>query len=114
MMFGQREPRNDYVPWLNAAASFACGAMLAWLVAEGVQRARKRIGPVSDDLVLERVRGRVFEIVTQPEAVQVTVVSGVVRLAGEVPAQERDELLTQIVHMPGVVRLRNALAVSSL
>jgi hypothetical protein len=33
-----------------------------------------------------------------------------VRLAGELPAEERDELLTQLVYMPGVVRLRNALA----
>jgi hypothetical protein len=27
-----------------------------------------------------------------------------------VPAEERDALLTQLLYMPGVVRLRNALA----
>jgi osmotically-inducible protein OsmY len=57
------------------------------------------------------VRTRVAEIVSEPEAVQVTVENGIVRLAGEVPAEERDELLTQLLYMPGVVRLRNALGI---
>jgi osmotically-inducible protein OsmY len=104
------EPRHSFVPWLNVTAALAMGALLAWAVAEAAQHMRRLPGPLSDDIVADRVRDRVFEIVSRPENVQVTVENGVVRLSGEVPADERDELLTQLVYMPGVVRLRNKLA----
>jgi osmotically-inducible protein OsmY len=105
------ETRNPYAAWMNVAAAFAFGATLAWLASEAALRIRRAPGPISDDIVLERVRTRVAEIVSEPEAVQVTVENGIVRLAGEVPAEERDELLTQLLYMPGVVRLRNALGI---
>ncbi|HUR90691.1 MAG TPA: hypothetical protein VMZ74_16520 [Ramlibacter sp.] len=106
------ESRDDSLHWLNITASFAFGALVTWLVAEAVTRMRAHPGPISDDIVLQHVRARVGQIVADPQTVHVTVDNGTVRLSGEVPAEIRDELLTQLVYMPGVVRLRNALAVT--
>jgi osmotically-inducible protein OsmY len=97
------------LPFATAAISFAIGAAITWALAEAVQRMRASPGPISDDIVLERVRTRVAHLVTHPDAVEVTVENGVVRLAGDVTAEERDQLLTQLLWLPGVVRLRNAL-----
>ena len=105
--------RQEPAQWLNIAASFAVGAVLTWLVAEALERRRGMPGPVSDDIVRERVEQRIAELVSDPGDVHVTVENGVVRLTGALPPEERDQLLTQLVYMPGVVRLRNALAASS-
>jgi len=102
--------RDDYLPWLNVTASFALGALCTWLAAGAMQRMRRVPGPISDDVVRKRVLERVESIVSEPQALNVTVENGVVRLAGELPAIERDQLLTQLVYMPGVMRLRNALS----
>lgn len=107
------DTRDDTVPWLNTAVSVALGALCTWLVAEAMERMRRLPGPVSDDIVRERVRERVAQVVTEPNAVHVTVENGTVRLAGELSAEERDALLSQLVYMPGVVRLRNALNIAS-
>lgn len=100
-------------PWINLTAAFALGASLTWLASFALMRVRREDAPMSDDVVLERVRERVFEIVSDPRRVDVTVENGIVRLTGQVAPDERDELLTQLLYMPGVVRLRNALALSS-
>jgi hypothetical protein len=97
------------IPFAAAALSFAVGAALPWAIAEAAHRVRARPGPISDHIVLERVRARVAHIVTRPDAVDVTVENGIVRLAGDVSPEERDQLLTQLLWLPGVVRLRNAL-----
>jgi hypothetical protein len=97
------------LPWLGVAGAFALGAGATWLIAWAVEHLRPGPGPVSDDIVLERVRARVAELISQPDAVDVSVENGVVRLAGHVPPEERDMLLTQLLYMPGVVRLRSAL-----
>lgn len=110
MTFRRPQP---YVPWLNVAGAFALGATCTWLASVALERMRRMPLPPSDDVVLERVRARVGEIVGDPHAVQVTVENGIVRLSGQVAPEERDELLTQLLYMPGVVRLRNALALSS-
>jgi hypothetical protein len=104
-------PSRSYapLPFAAAAISFALGAALTWAVAEAVRRVRTHPGPISDDIVLERVRARIANIVTQPDALEISVENGVVRLAGDVSAEERDQLLTQLLWLPGVVRLRNAL-----
>ena len=104
---------NPYLPWLNVTAAFALGATLTWVASLALERMRREPAPLSDDMVLERVRARVGEIVSDPRAVEVTVENGIVRLSGQVAPEERDELLTQLLYMPGVVRLRNALALSS-
>jgi len=100
------------LPWLGVAGAFALGAGATCLIAWAVQRMRPGPGPISDDIVLERVRQRVAELVSQPDSIDVSVENGVVRLAGHVPPEERDSLLTQLLYMPGVVRLRNALGPS--
>lgn len=102
--------RGSAMPWLNITAAFAAGATLAWLAAHLAMRMRSPAAPMSDDVVLARVEERVSQIVSTPGAVRVTVEDGIVRLVGEVPADERDLLLTQLVYMPGVQRVRNALA----
>lgn len=102
-----------YQPWLAVSGAFALGAALAWLASRAIDRLRRVPGPVSDDVVLEQVRERVFEIVRDPRSIEVTVENGIVRLAGQVAPEERDELLSQLLYLPGVVRLRNALALSS-
>ena len=104
---------NPYLPWLNVTAAFTLGATLTFLASVALERMRRQPAPLSDDVVLERVRARVGEIVSDPRAVQITVENGIVRLSGQVAPEERDELLTQLLYMPGVVRLRNALALSS-
>ena len=106
------EIREESLRWLNVTASFAAGALLTWLIAQALQRQR-RPGPVSDDVVRDRVAQRVAQVVSEPAQVHVTVEDGVVRLTGVLPAEERDELLAQLVTLPGVLRLRNALAVGS-
>lgn len=98
--------------WLGAAGAFALGAGMTFFADWLVGKLRPGPGPISDDIVRERVRSRIGELVSQPDAVDVTVENGVVRLAGQVSAEERDALLTQLLYMPGVMRLRNALASS--
>jgi hypothetical protein len=65
---------------------------------------------VADDVLRERVNQRIAQVVTRPADVRVWVEGGTVRLSGALPPAERDELLAQLVTMPGVIRLRNALA----
>jgi hypothetical protein len=105
-MLSRRAPP---LPFATAAASFALGALCTWAAYAAMQRMRMPPGPVSDDIVLERVRSRAAQILSNPDAVEIDVDNGVVRLAGDVPAEERDQLLTQLLWLPGVVRLRNAL-----
>ena len=109
-MFARAQPTLSFA---TAAVAFASGALLTWAAAETVahMRMRGRPAPISDDVVMRNVRDRVAQIVTQPDSVEVSVENGVVRLAGDVPAEERDELLTQLLWLPGVVRLRNALGI---
>jgi len=95
-----------------AVGSFALGAACTWAAHEAMQRMRARPPSVSDDVVLERVRARVAEIVSRPGSIDIGVENGVVRLAGDVTAEERDQLLSQLLWLPGVVRLRNALGTS--
>lgn len=97
------------LPFATAALAFAAGAALTWAIAEAVRRKSAAPAPISDEVVLERVRERVAHIVARPGAVEVSVENGIVRLAGEVPPEERDQLLTQLLWLPGVMRLRNAL-----
>ena len=100
------------LPWLSVAGAFALGAGATWLIAWAARHLRPGPGPISDDIVLERVRERVAQLVSQPAEVDVSVENGIVRLAGRVPPEERDALLTQLLYMPGVVRLRSALGPS--
>jgi len=96
-------------PWIATLAAFALGAAATWLVVAAMDSWQREPRPVSDDILLERVRARLGELVARPDAVQVAVEDGVVRLSGEVLPQERDALLLALIGIPGVWRLRNAL-----
>lgn len=104
-----RRPSPTPLPWLGAAGAFALGAAATVLADWALRQMRPGPGPVSDEIVLARVRARVGELISRPDAVTVSVENGVVRLAGDVSPEERDSLLTQLLYMPGVVRLRSAL-----
>lgn len=97
-------------PPANVLGAFALGMGMTFLADALMRRWHSSAGPISDDIVLEHVRSRVGELVSQPEDVHVSVDNGVVRLTGHVPHEERDALLTQVLAMPGVVRLRSALS----
>jgi hypothetical protein len=114
MMMGRLIYRSapSPLPWLGIAGAFALGAAAVWLADQAMRRLPRGPGPLSDDIVLARVRARVGELIGRPDAVTVSVENGVVRLAGDVSPEERDTLLTQLLYMPGVVRLRSALGSS--
>jgi hypothetical protein len=96
----------------NIAGAFALGMAMTFLADGLIRRLRRGPGPVSDDIVLRRVRSRIGELVSQPDAVEVSVDNGVVRITGTVPYEERDTLLAHLLATPGVVRLRSALSSS--
>jgi osmotically-inducible protein OsmY len=100
---------SDPRPWLTIVAAFALGAAALWLTVAAVDNWRRESPEVSDEVLRQRVRTRLAELVTRPDAVQVVVKDGVVRLSGEVLPQERDALLMALIGVPGVWRLRNAL-----
>ncbi len=66
--------------------------------------------PQSDAQLRERVQSRMGHLVSHPRAIDVSVEDGIVRLGGQVLAQELDGLLSQITGMPGVRKVHNALA----
>lgn len=91
------------------AASFFLGAALTWLIWRAL--ARERVPePVSDEALQAAVRARVNALVSRPEGIAIEVEHGVVRLSGRLPAGERDALLHSVIDLPGVVRVRSALA----
>lgn len=100
-------------PWLTPVAALALGAAAAWLTFAALDNWRRDDVPVSDRQLRERVRARLSEWVTRPDAVQIAVERGVVRVSGDVPPQERDALLAGLIAVPGVWRVRNALGTAT-
>ena len=49
-------------------------------------------------------------LVSHPDAIQVSVDGGVVRVSGHVLASEQDRLLSQLTHLPGAHKVHNALS----
>jgi hypothetical protein len=103
----QRSP--PALSWAGVAGAFALGAAMTWLADWLIGHLRRGPAPVSDDIVLQRVRSRIGELVSRPGDLAVSVENGVVRVAGHVPHEERDLLLTQLLATPGLVRLRSAI-----
>ncbi|HTH79091.1 MAG TPA: hypothetical protein VL593_08945 [Ramlibacter sp.] len=101
--------RSSAVPApANVLGAFALGMGMTFLVDALIRQLRSGPGPISDDIVLQRVRSRIGELVSQPDSVDVSVEDGVVRVSGQLPQQERDMLFTELLALPGVVRLRAA------
>jgi hypothetical protein len=67
--------------------------------------------PENDAQLRERVMARLGHFVSHPGAIEVSVNDGVVRVSGQVLAQELDGLLTQLTRLPGVHKVHNALGV---
>jgi hyperosmotically inducible periplasmic protein len=67
--------------------------------------------PDNDAQLRERVMARLGHLVSHPGAIEVSVSEGIVRVSGQILAQELDGLLTQLTHMPGVHKVHNALGV---
>jgi osmotically-inducible protein OsmY len=65
----------------------------------------------SDAQLRERIKARLPHLVSQPDAIEIEVNSGVVRVSGRVPAGERSGLLMQLTDMPGVRMVRNSVSV---
>lgn len=66
--------------------------------------------PASDAQLREQVRSRMGHLVSHPRAIEVEVNEGIVRLSGQVLAQELDGLLSQLTGMTGVRKVHNALS----
>lgn len=95
-------------PLLKVAASFAASALLTYLLGDALLRRRE--ATLHDDAHLrERVRVRVADLVSYPDAIEVQVDGGLVRVSGRVLAAELDRLLSQLTQVPRVYRVYNAL-----
>jgi len=108
-------------PIVTVAGAFA-GGVLAMVLLERLLGRAQRVVPVRqpaaapasresrDDAQLrQRVRSRLGAWVSHPGAIDVDVEDGVVRLTGQVLAKELDGLLSRILGVAGVLKVRNAL-----
>lgn len=100
---------------LNVAGAFAAGALLIYVVErQRLRAARRRLtGPAGSDAdarLRERVRAKISDLVSHPRAIEVEAADGVVRVSGQVLAAELGGLLLQLLEVPGVHKVHNALA----
>jgi hypothetical protein len=93
----------------KVGVAFAASALLTYLIGDAMLRRRDAL--LHDDSRLhERVRARVTELVSYPDAIEVQIAEeGVVRVSGHVLTAERDRLLSQLTQVPRVYRVYNAL-----
>lgn len=96
-------------PILNVAASFAAGAAAMYWFDSAVSRRHAGGMAPSQSRLREQVQACIGRLVSHPDAIQVSVDGGVVRVAGHVLASEQDRLLSQLTHLPGVHKVHNAL-----
>jgi hypothetical protein len=90
------------------AGGFAAGALATYGLARALERRSAQPPRVLAHL-RERVRARIADLVSRPEAIEVDVESGVVRVSGYVLASEVDGLLSRLTHLAGVHKVHNAL-----
>lgn len=96
-------------PYLGVATAFVMGAAVTWFLGRGAIALRIE-QPPTDAQLREQVRARLRELVSYPEAVQVSVEGGIVRVSGRVLAREVDHLLMRLTDLPGVYKVHNALS----
>ncbi|MES3003787.1 MAG: BON domain-containing protein [Pseudomonadota bacterium] len=95
----------------GAAVTYVAGRML--MRTRGTRLVKVSARPADDARLREDVRTRLDELVSHPRAIEVEVHEGIVRVSGQVLAQELDGLLLQLTAVPGVRRVRNALSTLS-
>lgn len=97
-------------PFLNVASSFLAGAAAMYWVDAAVSRRHAGGIFVSESRLGEQVQACIGKLVSHPDAVEVGVDGGVVRVSGHVLASEMDRLLSQLTRLPGVHKVHNALS----
>lgn len=101
---------------LTLAAAFAAGAIAMYCLGStrlGGRTAgagRPHPAPPTDAQLRERVRSRIGDWVSHPQAIEVDVQDGVVRVSGQVLTRELDGLLSRLTGVAGVRKVHNALA----
>lgn len=99
---------SERAPLVQLVAAFAAGALLAYLLDRSWMR-RHETAPCDDGQLRERVRARVAELVSYPDAIDVAIEGGLVCVSGHVLASESDRLLSRLTQLPGVHKVYNAL-----
>jgi hypothetical protein len=95
-------------PLVKVGAAFAASAVLTYCIGDALLRWRD--ARLHDDAHLQkRVQARIAQLVSHPEAIEVRVERGMVRVSGRVLAAEVDGLLSQLTQVPRVYRVYNAL-----
>lgn len=97
-------------PVWNVVAGFAAGAAAMYCVDALMSRRQIAIEQPSDAQLRERIRARLPDLVSEPDAIEIEVLSGVVRVSGRVATDERRGLLMQLTDMPGVRMVRNSVS----
>ena len=96
---------------LNVVTGFVAGAAAMYCVDTAISRRRRSVERPSDAQLRERIKARLPDLVSRPDAIDIEVNSGVVRVSGRVPADERSVLLMRLTDMPGVRMVRNSVSV---
>jgi hypothetical protein len=97
-------------PLANLIASFAAGAAAMYWLDSAVARRHAGGMFVSESRLGDQVQARIGKLVSHPDAIQVQVEGGLVRVSGHVLSSELDRLLMQLTALPGVHRVHNALS----
>jgi hypothetical protein len=98
------------MPLLNLVLSFAAGATAMYWLDDAVRR-RRAGGLLGSQVRLRaQVQAQIDRTVTHPDAIRVQIDGGLVRVSGQVLADEADRLLSRIIHLPGVHKVHNALS----
>ncbi|MDB5882906.1 MAG: hypothetical protein JWP43_2784 [Ramlibacter sp.] len=93
---------------VKTGLAFAASGLLTYFVGDSLLRRRQAL--LHDDSHLrERVRKRVAELVSYPDAIDVQVEGHLIRVSGRVLATELDGLLSQLTQVPRVYRVYNTL-----
>jgi osmotically-inducible protein OsmY len=96
---------------LNVVTGFVAGAAAIYCIDSMRSRRHFSSERPSDAQLRERIKAKLPDLVSQPDAIDIEVISGVVRVSGRVPVQERSGLLMQLTDMPGVRMVRNSVSV---
>jgi len=95
---------------LPILAGFAAGAAAVYFVDLAVIRRRERRLLEPGEPLHERVNAQLPLLVSYPDAIEVSVEGGLVRVSGYVLSTELDRLLSNLTGVPGVHKVHNALS----